>query len=164
MPIKDVSGHTLQQLISLKGKTAVVTGSARGIGFAIARRLAEAGASVVIGDMDVPGAVTAARKASDQGIRRARRRRGAGRARGRQHRRAGRRRAVSEFGRLDIWVNNAGIFPGSPTVDQTVDIWDKVQDINLRGTFIGAREAARRMIAQEPKGRGDRQCRVGLRL
>jgi len=150
MPIKDVSGQTLQQLVSLAGKAAVVTGAGRGIGLAIARRLTEAGADVAIGDVDVPTAEASAAALS---------------------REFGRRvigvslnvaeessiialadRTVAEFGHLDIWVNNAGIFPGSPTVDQTVDIWDKVQGINLRGSFIGAREAARRMMAQTPKG------------
>jgi NAD(P)-dependent dehydrogenase (short-subunit alcohol dehydrogenase family) len=150
MPIKDVSGLSLQQLVSLDGKVAVVTGAGRGIGLAIARRLTEAGADVVIGDMDIPAAETSAAQLSAE---------------------FGRRvigvslnvadessiialadRTVAEFGHLDIWVNNAGIFPGSPTVDQAVDIWDKVQNINLRGSFIGAREAARRMMAQAPKG------------
>jgi NAD(P)-dependent dehydrogenase (short-subunit alcohol dehydrogenase family) len=60
--------------------------------------------------------------------------------------------AVRDFGHLDIWVNNAGIFPGGATVDFLAETWDKVQDINLRGAFLGAREAARRMIAQSPKG------------
>jgi NAD(P)-dependent dehydrogenase (short-subunit alcohol dehydrogenase family) len=150
MPIKDVSGQTLRQLVSLEGRAAVVTGAGRGIGLAIARRLTEAGADVLIGDVDVPTAEASAGALSAE---------------------FGRRvigvslnvaeeasiialadRAVAEFGHLDIWVNNAGIFPGSPTVDQTVDIWDRIQDINLRGSFIGAREAARRMIAQTPKG------------
>jgi NAD(P)-dependent dehydrogenase (short-subunit alcohol dehydrogenase family) len=149
MPIKDVSGQTLRQLVSLEGKTAVVTGAGRGIGLAIARRLTEAGADVLLGDMDVPAAEASAARLSAE---------------------FGRRvigvslnvaeeasivaladRAVAEFGHLDIWVNNAGIFPGSPTVDQSADIWDRVQDINLRGSFLGAREAARRMMAQTTK-------------
>jgi NAD(P)-dependent dehydrogenase (short-subunit alcohol dehydrogenase family) len=150
MPIKDVSGQSLQQLVSLEGKVAVVTGSARGIGFAITRRLAEAGAAVLIGDVDEPGAVAAATALTKEF----------------GHPAVGvalnvieeasvialAERAVAEFGRLDIWVNNAGIFPGSPTVDQSVEIWDRVQDINLRGSFVGAREAAKRMIAQTPQG------------
>jgi NAD(P)-dependent dehydrogenase (short-subunit alcohol dehydrogenase family) len=149
MPIKDVSGQSLQQLMSLEGKAAVVTGAGRGIGLAIARRLTEAGADVLLGDMDVPTAEASAAALSAE---------------------FGRRvigvplnvaeessiialadRAVAEFGHLDIWVNNAGIFPGSPTVDQTADIWDRVQDINLRGSFLGAREAAKRMMAQATK-------------
>ena len=156
MPIKDVSGQSLQQLISLEGRAAVVTGAGRGIGLAIARRLTEAGADVLIGDLDLASAEAGAAALSKE---------------------FGRRvvgvplnvaeessivaladRAVAEFGKLDIWVNNAGIFPGSPTVDQTVEIWDRVQDVNLRGSFIGAREAGRRMLAQTTK---DGRRRVG---
>ena len=150
MPIKDVSGHSLQQLVSLDGKVAVVTGAARGIGLAIARRLAEAGANILIGDLDVPGAeASAAALTRDFGKRAV----GVALNVGEETSIiALAERAVTEFGHLDIWVNNAGIFPGSPTVDQTVEIWDRVQDINLRGSFIGAREAGRRMIAQTPKG------------
>jgi NAD(P)-dependent dehydrogenase (short-subunit alcohol dehydrogenase family) len=54
--------------------------------------------------------------------------------------------AVREFGRLDIWVNNAGIYPTAPLLDLTDDDWNQVLEVNLRGTFVGAREAARRMI------------------
>src|ERR1700750_1780901 len=146
MPIKDVSGQSLEQLISLEGRAAVVTGAGRGIGLAIARRLTEAGADVVSGALDAASAEAGAAALSQE---------------------FGRRvvgvalnvgdeasivaladRAVAEFGKLDIWVNNAGIFPGSPTVDQSVEIWDRVQDINLRGSFIGAREAGKRMLTQ----------------
>jgi NAD(P)-dependent dehydrogenase (short-subunit alcohol dehydrogenase family) len=150
MPIKDVSGQSLQQLVSLDGKVAVVTGAGRGIGLAISRRLTEAGANVLLGDMDVPAAEASAAALSAEFGRR---------VIGVPLNVAEERsiialadRAVAEFGHLDIWVNNAGIFPGSPTVDQTAEIWDRVQDINLRGSFLGAREAAKRMMAQTPKG------------
>lgn len=146
MPIKDVSDKPLAELVSLEGRIAVVTGAARGIGRAIARRLAEAGAVVLIGDIDEAGARCAAAELGPRAL-------GVGldvTDEGSIVALAD--MAVRDFGRLDIWVNNAGIFPGSPTVDLLADVWDKVQDINLRGTFLGAREAARRMMAQEPKG------------
>lgn len=52
MAIPDVSGKSIAELISLKGRNAVVTGGARGIGLAICERFAEAGANVLIGDLD----------------------------------------------------------------------------------------------------------------
>lgn len=54
--------------------------------------------------------------------------------------------AVERFGRLDIWVNNAGIYPSVPFLEMSEDDWDRVIDVNLRGSFLGAREAAIRMV------------------
>ena len=56
-------------------------------------------------------------------------------------------RTVREAGRLDVWVNAAGVYPTSPLLDLSDDDWDFVLDTNLRGTFLGAREAARAMVA-----------------
>jgi NAD(P)-dependent dehydrogenase (short-subunit alcohol dehydrogenase family) len=54
--------------------------------------------------------------------------------------------AVAAFGSIDIWVNNAGVYPSTPLLEMSDQDWDRVLDINLRGAFIGCREAARRMI------------------
>jgi len=128
MPIKDVTGQTLQQLISLDGRVAVVTGGARAIGQAIARRLAEAGATVLIGDVDELGAVTAAEEIA---------RNSAGTARGialnvldEDTIVALANRAVSEFGRLD---NLGQTMPASSPAARggsLADVWDKVQEVN----------------------------------
>jgi NAD(P)-dependent dehydrogenase (short-subunit alcohol dehydrogenase family) len=54
-------------------------------------------------------------------------------------------RAVTELGGLEIWVNNAGVFPSVPLLEMTDEAWDRVFGVNARGVFAGAREAARRM-------------------
>ncbi len=54
---------------------------------------------------------------------------------------------VNELGTIDLWVNNAGIYPGAPLLEMTATQWDEVVDYNLKGGVLGAREAARRMIS-----------------
>ncbi|KQP56872.1 short-chain dehydrogenase [Agreia sp. Leaf283] len=145
MPVPDVSQHTLAELISLRGRRAVVTGGARGLGKAIALRLAEAGADVVIGDLDEDLAVRTAHELSGtHGVR----------AEGLRLDVASTDSVVAladatveHFGGLDIWVNNAGIFPNTPLLELSDELWDQVFAVNARGTLAGAREAARRMTA-----------------
>jgi NAD(P)-dependent dehydrogenase (short-subunit alcohol dehydrogenase family) len=145
MAIADVSDKALLELMSLEGRRAVVTGGAKGIGKAIVRRLAEAGARVMLADLDEPAARAAAENlnAACGGRIVARRLDVADSASIKSAVDA----AVAQFGGLDIWVNNAGIYPSSPLLEMSDDQWDQVLDVNLRGAFIGAREAARQMIA-----------------
>lgn len=144
MTAPDLTGTPVADLISLSGRVAVITGGARGIGEAIARRFVEAGASVLIGDLDEEAARATAARLSG----------GGGRvlaapldATDSASMGSLADRAVSELGRLDIWVNNAGIYPVAGSLDMSDADWDRVLDLNLRGTFIGAREAARRMAS-----------------
>lgn len=149
MAIADVSDKSIAELVSLKGRVAVVTGGAQGLGRAMVNRLAEAGASVLILDLKSEQAEAAARAVSE--------------ATGSRVMAAGvdvtdtaslvaaADRAVSELGGLDVWVNNAGLYPNVPLLEVDEADWDKVMAVNLRGVFVGAREAARRMIAA---GRG----------
>jgi len=143
--IADVSGHTIAELIALSGRSAVVTGGGRGLRKAIACRLAEAGANVLIGDRDPELAraaaedlaarfpsrcLHAAMDVTDSGAVT-----------------AAADLASSQFGGIDIWVNNAGIFPFLPLAEMSDQTWNDVMAVNTRGVLAGAREAARCMIA-----------------
>ena len=144
----DAASLSIQQLFDLTGRGALVTGSAAGIGFGIASRLAEAGAGLVVADLNGEAAEMAAQKLREQGrlaqavpidVRSA----------------ADVRRAVdltaATYGGLDILVNNAGIYPTRPLQQITEADWDRVMDINLKGTFLCSQAAINQMIAQ---GRG----------
>jgi NAD(P)-dependent dehydrogenase (short-subunit alcohol dehydrogenase family) len=139
MPVAELSSTPLADLVSLAGRTAVVTGGARGIGRAICRRLAEAGAFVFIGDRDKDAAADAAREIGNCAL-------GASldvTDSVSQNMLAA--RAVAETGRLDIWVNCAGIFPSQSALELTDADWRRVLETNLDGTFYGCRAAAQQM-------------------
>jgi len=143
MPAPDVSHLPLLELISLRGRVAIITGGARGIGLAIARRLAEAGADIVIADLNEPRAsAAAAAVAKHFGVRTLACKLDVADSRSIA---ATADRSLAELGSLDIWVNNAGVYPVTPCIDLTDEEWDSVNDVNLRGTFLGCREAAKRM-------------------
>jgi NAD(P)-dependent dehydrogenase (short-subunit alcohol dehydrogenase family) len=142
--IPDPSERPLAELLSLRGRNAVVTGGGRGLGRAISGRLAEAGASVLIGDIDGKSAEATAGDI-------ARRSGGVVVARPLDvtdpasiARTAD--TAVDRLGGIDIWVNNAGVYPSKPVLEISDADWEEVIRINLGGTFVGAREAARRMV------------------
>jgi len=142
--IAEHSSRSLVDLWSLRGRRAVVTGGAKGIGAQIARRLSEAGASVLLADLDADAAVAMASTI--------------GAATG--HSTAGMaldirdttsivtaaEGAVSLWGGIDVWVNNAGIYPTTgPAIDAADDFVDRLMEVNVRGTYACSREAARRM-------------------
>ena len=133
--------------LSLEGHVALVTGSARGIGSALAVGLAEAGADVVVSD--IPERLEQARGVQER-IQTLQRRSGTyaldvldlGNIR------AALDQVVHDFGRLDILVNNAGIRVRKPALEVTEQDWDAVLDTNLKGLFFCAQAAAKAMIPQ----------------
>ena len=136
--------------MTLSGKSAIVTGSASGIGREIALTLAADGASVTVADRNLEGAEAVARQIIESG--------GAARAAQVDVTNSGQVDAAVEgaaaaYGSVDILVNVAGFGFNSPIVDMREEDWDLVLGVNLKGQFLCARAAARRMIRQGNGGR-----------
>jgi len=130
----------------LQGKVALVTGSARGIGKAIARRLQAAGAIVILNDvLEAELKATLAEGVGHGAITADVSRREAVQAMVDQ--------VVTEHGRLDIMVNNAGVEPKAPLLEMTDEQWQKAMDVNLTGVFLCTQIAARQMVRQGAGGR-----------
>ena len=124
------------------GRVAVVTGSARGIGAATARRFAEEGASVAVLDLDEgTAAATASRLGADRALGVSCNVSDAASVQ------AAVARVVSELGKVDILVNNAGVTRDNLLFKMTEDDWDAVMDVHLRGSFLMSREVQKHMVA-----------------
>jgi len=145
-----MTNKTISQLFDLSGKTAIVSGGSMGIGKSIVDRLSEAGAAVVIADIDQEHSEQTKQELSGKGrkvefistniskldeIDRAI------------------NFSIKTFGGVDILVNNAGIFPVMPALNMTEEAWDRVLDINLKGTFFFSQKAAQKMIESKTGGK-----------
>ncbi len=138
----------VKQIFQLDGRAAVVTGAASGIGRAAAEVLAAAGARVVVGDLDARGAEEAAAAIRADG--------GVAVAQGvnvasREQVDALVARATSEWGRLDVMCNVAGVPSDGPLGELSETEFDRVVAINLKGTLFGCQAAVRAMT---PRGAG----------
>lgn len=137
-----------EKLLSLSGKTAIVTGGAMGIGLGIVWRLAEAGANVVVADLKEEDANKAVAELTQKGLK----------AKAvvcdvsrEADVSAMVNEAASAFGSLDILVNNAGIYPSMPLASMTAAGFEKVIAVNLEGVFLCTKYASEQMKKQ---GRG----------
>lgn len=137
----------IAELTSLKGKGAIVTGGARGIGFGIASRLAEAGAAVLIADIEADSAAKAAAELGKQGFTAHAAGCDVSNETSVKNMVAA---AENKLGNIDVLVNNAGIYPRKPLEEMTAQDFEKVTAINLTGTFLCSRYASQ---AMKEKGR-----------
>lgn len=132
-------------MAGVDGRVCVVTGAGRGIGRAIAERLAQAGAPVCIADIDADSAEKAAAAIVSAG----------GQARGvgcdvsnRDSVRAAIALAAKLFGRVDVVFNNAGVSQTKRFLEVTEGEWDRIMRVNGLGVLLGMQEGARQMIRQ----------------
>lgn len=136
MSANALSNETVESLIDLSGRRALVTGGAKGIGAAIASRLGQAGAEVTIADLDAEGGDSAASVGAEFvrcDITNA-------------EQLVAAIEASAGTDGLDILINNAGIFPTTGPVAQVTDEFvSRMLDVNVRAQFSATREAAQRM-------------------
>jgi len=138
-----VTTLALSEMLDLDGKGAIVSGAGHGLGFAVAARLAEAGAGVLLNDLDGDRVEAAGRRLRDRGHR-------AVAVAGDVARRDDVRRcvdaAVAEFGRVDVLVNNAGIWPREPFAQSSEELWRRTLEVNLIGQLLLAQAVTPHMI------------------
>ena len=138
-----MASQSIAQLFDLTGKGAIVTGAGTGIGQAIALRLAEAGAKVMIADINLEAASQTVEQIKSGGGTALAILADASSA---SDARKATRTVVKDLGSLDILVNNAAVYPYSTALEMSEKIWDKVLDVNLKGMFFYSQAAAKQMI------------------
>lgn len=138
----------LLQLLNLSGKAAIVTGGAKGIGQAICYRLAEAGAKVLVADMDEPTAQKTAQELAGNGWTVEAFKVDVSNEEEVQAMIAA---CQQRFGSVDILVNNAGIYPPAPLAQMTEEDFERVMHVNLRSVFLTTKHVSE-VMKQQGKG------------
>ncbi len=136
----------IEQLFNVRGKIALITGSSRGLGFTLARGLADSGATVVLNGVDRERLGAAVKELRAQG----------GTVHGESFdvtNQAGVTEAIvsieKEVGPIDVLVNNAGIHRRAPLEDMTLEDWKKVIEVNLTSAFIVAQAVVHYMKTRQ---------------
>jgi NAD(P)-dependent dehydrogenase (short-subunit alcohol dehydrogenase family) len=133
----------------LEGKIAFITGASRGIGRGIAEGFAAEGASVILTARSEAALTELSQKLTERGAKvlpiKAD-------VTDEQQVKEAFQKGLEQFGRLDILINNAGIFDGGPIDELSLETWERVMAVNLRGPFLCTREAFR-IMKQQKEGR-----------
>lgn len=143
------SRHILE-LLSLKGRTALVTGGSRGLGFQVAQALGEAGATVVLTSRKMPDLEAARDRLVPRGIQV---QIVAGDAAEPAEIERICKAALERVGHVDILVNNAGATWGAPAEDYPLAAWDKVMNLNVRSVFLFSKYIAKHSMIPRRDGR-----------
>jgi gluconate 5-dehydrogenase len=141
---------TIEELFSLAGRTALVTGGSRGLGLQVAEALGDAGARLVITSRKADGLARAAEELRSRGVQV-----DAIAADVSQPAEVARvcEVAMTALGHVDILVNNAGASWGAPAEEHPLEAWDKVLNLNLRSAFLFSQSIARRSMIPRRHGR-----------
>ena len=136
--------------MDLTGKTAIVTGGGLGIGYGISNRLAQAGASIVIAERNEEAGKSAEENLASAGLK----------AifvdtdvSVEQSVKNLMEKTISKYGAIDILVNNAGIYPTIPLKDMSIQDFEKVLAVNLKGAFLCTKYASDDMIKRKQGGK-----------
>ncbi|TFZ04909.1 SDR family oxidoreductase [Ramlibacter rhizophilus] len=142
--------RSIQELMNLEGRTALVTGGSRGLGLQMAQALGEAGARIMLSSRKASDLEQAVAELQAKGIDA--RWIAADCAREQDIRKLA-DETLERMGDIDILVNNAGAAWGAPAEDHPVEAWDKVMDLNVRGYFILSQHVAKRSMIPRKQGR-----------
>jgi NAD(P)-dependent dehydrogenase (short-subunit alcohol dehydrogenase family) len=145
-----MTARNIHQLFDLSDKTALVTGGSRGLGLQIAHALGESGATVVLSSRKAVDLAVATQELVDAGIDASFI---AANGSIEDEARGLAEEAHARLGKIDILVNNAGAAWGSPAEDHSIQGWDKVMDLNVRGYFILSQQVARLSMIPNERGR-----------
>ena len=140
----------INEATNLSGKTAIVTGGAMGIGLGIAKRLAEAGANVVIADLNQEAGVKEVSELAEQSFHAAFVQTDVSNELSVKQ---AADFAIKTYGGIDILVNNAGIYPIIPVMQMQLSDFEKVLAVNLKSAFLFTKAVSAEMIKQNKGGK-----------
>ena len=150
---------SISKFCDLRGKVAVVTGAAKGMGEAHSLTLAKAGAKVAVSDVDIKGCEQVVEKIKKE-------RGGAVAIKCDISQKTDIDNLISQtiktFGKIDILVNNAGIFPFKPFLEMSEQDFKKVIDVNLKGYFLCSQAAVKEMQKNKPDKNGQRGSIINI--